>query len=106
VPGVCVDTGGGLPPDITGGHLIDPLKNKHLTLIEFIKLVLTTMVQWLVPLIVIFYIITGLMFIFARGAPEKLKTARTALLYVTIGAAVVLGAWAFAESINTTVQAL
>ena len=94
-----------LPPVATGNTIItDPLGN--VTIYEFIAKALGVAVQILVPLIVIFYVITGLMFITARGAPEKLKIAKMALLYTTIGAAVVLGAWVLAQMIGDTINAI
>jgi len=93
------DTVGGTP-----GHITDPLGG--LTITQFVEKALKAFVDLLIPIIVIFYLITGLMFITARGNPEKLKVAKTALLYVTIGAAVVLGAWVLAQMIDATVKAV
>lgn len=61
-----------------------------------------TLVKFLTPLIVVFFIVSGIMFITARGNPEQLKLAKRALMYTFVGAGVVLGAWAFANLIKTT----
>ncbi|OHA26377.1 MAG: hypothetical protein A3C06_01600 [Candidatus Taylorbacteria bacterium RIFCSPHIGHO2_02_FULL_46_13] len=76
------------------------------TLVQFLALALKAFVDILLPVLVIFYIATGLLFISARGNPEKLKLARAALLYISIGAAIVLGAWAVTEMISATIGAI
>lgn len=96
--------GGGGPgnPNCPAGQICNALGTTDIMV--FLKKALLALVNLLIPIIVLFYIIVGLMFITARGAPEKLKVAKTAFLYVTIGSAVVLGAWALAEMIQTTIQ--
>ena len=51
-------------------------------------------------------IYSGFLFVFARGNDEKLKTAKDALFYSIIGAAVLLGSWAIAEMIASTINTL
>jgi hypothetical protein len=59
------------------------------------------LVGLLAPLIVLFIIIAGVMFVTARGNPEKLNQAKKTITFTLIGAAVMLGAWAFAELIKS-----
>ena len=92
----------GQPPP--NGGLSNPLGSNDIY--AFLAKVLKAFVNLLIPIIVLFYVITGLMFITARGNPAKLTVAKTAFLYTTIGAAVVLGAWALAEMISATIQAI
>ena len=101
VGGVCIE-GPGNPTNCPAGQICNTLGTTDIMV--FLKKALLALVNLLIPIIVLFYIIVGLMFITARGAPEKLKVAKTAFLYVTIGSAVVLGAWALAEMIQTTIQ--
>lgn len=93
----------GEPPDLSGG-LKDPLGN--ITLLGFLEKTLRAFINLLIPIIVLFFLITGLMFILARGNPAKLATAKTAFLYTTIGAGVVLGAWALAQLVSNTINAI
>jgi hypothetical protein len=74
------------------------------TIVEFLHKALNELVSILLPIIVLFYIATGLLFITARGDPAKLKLARTALLYISIGAAIVLGAWVITEMVASTID--
>lgn len=58
------------------------------------------------PVVALAIVYCGFLFVFARGNPDKLKEAKSALFYTIIGAAVLLGAWAIAKMIQTTVLAL
>lgn len=84
------------------GTFTNPLKSN--SIYEFLAMALKALVELLIPIIVLFYVISGLMFITARGNPAKLSLAKMSFLYTTIGAAVVLGAWALAEVISNTVS--
>ncbi len=108
---LCSGGGGntGPPPDSGGGTVSvgtiqNPLSINSIN--EFLAKVLGLLVQLLVPIIVLFYVVTGLMFVTARGKPEKLALARKAFLYTTVGAAIVLGAWVLAEVISNTIDAI
>ena len=92
------DTGGGAT-----GVIPNPLSGIN-NLADLIAKLLTVFVKVLMPFIVIMFIISGLMFITARGNPAKLEVAKKALLYTTIGAAIVLGAWVFAQAIQATIN--
>lgn len=59
-----------------------------------------------VPIVALAIIYSGFLFVFAMGNPEKLKKAKDALLYTLIGAAILLGSWAIATLIVTTVRGL
>ncbi|HEY4499363.1 MAG TPA: pilin [Candidatus Paceibacterota bacterium] len=100
--GVC--GGGPIIPLPGGGGLPNPLGN--LTIYQFLARALAAFVQLLIPIIVIFFLIVGLMYVSARGNPEKLKVAHTALLFTVVGAAVILGAWVLAEMISNTIEAI
>lgn len=72
----------------------------------FIKVVLEGVIKIGIPIIALAIIYSGFLFVAARGAPEKLKKAKDALLYTLIGAAILLGSWAIAQIISNTVLAL
>lgn len=59
-----------------------------------------------IPIIVIAVIFSGYKFIAAQGNPEKLKEAKQTLVYVFVGAAILLGAYAIAEAIVGTITAI
>ena len=54
-------------------------------------------------LCVLAFIFAGFKFVTAGGDTSKLKDARTALLYAAIGTILILGAWAIAEVLRTTI---
>ena len=51
-------------------------------------------------------VVVGFMFVMARGNPEAVQQARSALLWTAIGGILLLGAQALAIVISTTVQSL
>jgi len=99
--GVIFVAGAGNPTSV---GISNPITSPSIT--AFLGVALKSLVNILIPFIVIAYIIVGLMFITARGAPDKLKIAKAALLYVSVGAAIVLGAWALTEMISSTITAV
>lgn len=70
---------------------------------SFIKTILVGLIKIGIPIVALAIIYSGFLFVMARGNPESLKTAKSALLYSVIGAAIVLGAWAIAQLISETV---
>ena len=73
---------------------------------EFLKEILKAVIKIGIPLIVLAIIYSGFLFVTAMGNPEKLTKAKDALLWSLVGAAVLLGAWAIAELIVTTIPKL
>ena len=59
-----------------------------------------------IPLIVLAIIYSGYLFIAAQGSPDKLKVAKDTLLYVIVGAAILLGAYVIAEAVVGTINAI
>lgn len=57
-----------------------------------------------IPLVTLAIIYSGFLFVSAQGNTEKLKTAKQALLYTVIGAALLLGAFVLSEAIQKTVN--
>jgi len=48
---------------------------------------------------VIFIILSGAMFVFARGNEEKITKAKSMLIWTVVGTAVLMGAWAIANAV-------
>lgn len=84
----------------------NPLKTDIDTLPEFIEEVLRIVLKIGIPIITLFIIYAGLLFVMAAGNPEKLKKAKETLLWTLVGAAVLLGAWVIAEAIQGTLTQL
>ena len=58
------------------------------------------------PIIALVIIYSGFLFVTAQGNEEKLRTAKRALLWSIIGAAVLLGSKVIASAIDATISAL
>ncbi len=58
------------------------------------------------PVAVVFIMWSGFLFVSAGGNPEKIKTARTTLLWAIIGLVIVIGAWALAVAFQESLTAL
>ena len=56
------------------------------------------------PVAVLFIVIAGFRFIWARGNPEQLKVAKYNLLYTIVGIGVFFGAWTLASLITNTIN--
>ncbi len=72
----------------------------------FIKTILIGVIKIGIPIIALAIIYSGFLFVTAQGNTEKLKTAKKAITYSLIGAAILLGSWAIAQLISNTVLAL
>lgn len=83
--------------------LANPLGHKINDLPSFVYTVLGIVFDIGAVLSVLAIIYVGFMFVSARGDPEKLTTARRALLYTIIGIAVLLGATLIASVIKNTI---
>lgn len=84
--------------------LANPLKVN--TIQEAIKLFVNAIVRLAIPVIVIFFLWSGLMFIFARGNPEKIKVAKNMFFYTIIGTLLILGAWTITNALVGTVNSI
>ena len=93
-------TGGG-----NSGGLINPLGNTK-TLDGLLGKVLDAIIAIGVVVITIMLVYCGFLFVVAQGNEEKIRTARSALLWTIIGALILLGAKVIAEVISNTVKAL
>ena len=92
------------PCDSAGGKICNRLKTD--SIVDFIKNLLENIIKIGIPIIALAIIYSGFLFVFARGNPEKITSAKEALLYTLIGSALLLGSWALAQLISNTVLAL
>jgi len=94
-------------PCDTSGKICNPLAPRGIVdLNTFIKTFLQGALRIGIPLIALAIIYSGFLFVAARGNTEKIGKAKDALLYTVIGAAILLGSWAIAKLISSTVLAL
>lgn len=96
--GLCGGTGTG------GGGLSNPICTTSLS--QFLANLLRLVAQIAFPIIVLFMVYVGFMFISSQGNPEKLKEARTYFFWAVVGALLVLGAEALSRAIQATVNQL
>lgn len=73
------------------------------SVMQFIKKILDLAVTIGVPILAIFIMYSGFLFITARGDMSKIKDAKNTLLNAIIGGAILLGAWVIAQAIKNTV---
>lgn len=87
----------------TGG-LTNPLKSK--TIEAFFLAILDILLVFALPIIVLFIMYAGFLYVTAQGDPTKIKTAHAALTWSVIGGVIVLGAKLIIDVIQNTVNAL
>lgn len=68
----------------------------------FIANFLKAIVQISLPILTLFIVYSGFMFVTARGNEHKLSEAKTNFMYVILGAILILGAWVLATLIAST----
>jgi type IV secretory pathway VirB2 component (pilin) len=96
--------GGGSIPNTGPTTLDSPLAGSVDDINEFIALVINRIIFPIGSVIIVIMIIyTGFKFVVAQGNPSEIESARRMLLYVVIGAAILLGAAAIAAAITGTV---
>lgn len=70
---------------------------------DFIKKIIEVVLTVGVPIVALAIIYTGFLFVKAQGNPEAIKKAKDSLMYVLIGAALLLGAFVIAQAIGSTI---
>lgn len=88
----------------TSAKILNPISVNNIN--DFIKIILQGAIKIGIPIIALAIIYSGFLFVQARGNPEAIKEAKSALMYTLIGAAILLGAWAIAQLISNTILAL
>ncbi|OGG60817.1 hypothetical protein A2765_01775 [Candidatus Kaiserbacteria bacterium RIFCSPHIGHO2_01_FULL_56_24] len=89
---------------ISTGGLQNPLKFPNIQ--KFIEGVLQAIVMIALPIITVFVVYSGFLFISARGNEAKLSNAKNNFMYVIIGTILILSAWVLATLIGGTVTQL
>src|SRR3989344_35741 len=84
--------------------LQNPLRSQSIA--EFIASALKVLVIVALPIITLFIVISGFMFVLARGNESRLTEAKKNFVYVIIGALLILGAWVIATLIGGAVTQL
>jgi hypothetical protein len=84
--------------------LQNPLQPQYGSIAGFIAGALKALVVVALPIITLFIVISGFMFVAARGNQSKLEKAKENFVYVIIGALLILGAWVLATLIGGTVS--
>ncbi|MBP9715356.1 MAG: hypothetical protein KBD52_02610 [Candidatus Pacebacteria bacterium] len=86
------------------GQICNPIKATSIA--QLLVDILEFVMKIAIPIIALAIIYAGFLFVTARGNSEKLETAKRALLYSLIGAAILLGSLAIAQLVSDTVNAL
>jgi hypothetical protein len=88
----------------TGGALVNPLAATSIT--DLIAKILLYVQGIGLTFLTLMLIYVGFLFVNARGNPEKVGAAKTALLWTVVGGLLLLGASAMAQAIAATAGAL
>jgi hypothetical protein len=105
IPVISFATGVEGEPSDLQGKIINPLGATS-TIPALIQKVLEGALKIGIPIIALAIIYSGFLFVMARGNSEKIGKAKDTLLYTIIGAAILLGSWAIAKMITSTVSGL
>jgi len=82
---------------------IDPITPNITSIPDFIKSILDIAIKVGIPVGTIFIIWAGFLFVTAQGDETKLRKAKSALFWASIGLAVLLGSWLIATAIVGTI---
>ena len=69
---------------------------------DFVAAFLKAVVEISLPILTLFIVYSGFLFVTARGNASKLEKAKENFFYVIIGAILILGAWVLATLISAT----
>ena len=84
----------------------NPLDKSFSSIPLFIAGALKVLVLVSLPIISLFIVYSGFLFVFARGSETALTEAKRNFFYVIVGAILILGAWVIATLIGGTVAQL
>lgn len=88
----------------SGGGLVNPINTCDLA--TFLARLLQLVARIAFPIIVLFIVYIGFLFVSSQGNPEKLKEARGYFVWAVVGALLILGAEALSYAIRETVRQL
>lgn len=86
------------------GSICNPLSADDIP--GFIMQIIEVLLVFAVPLIVLYIMYAGYLFVTAQGNEEQISHAKSALLYALVGGVLVLGANLIIEVVQGTVDAL
>ena len=86
--------------------LESPLKDSINSIPAFIAEVLKAVVTIGLPIITLFIVISGFMFLVAQGNSSKIEKAKENFMWVIVGTLLILGAWVLVTLIAGTVTQL
>src|SRR3989344_6935587 len=89
-----------------GGVLQSPLNAAFSSIPGFIEGALKALVIIALPILTLFIVYSGFLFVSAQGNSSNLEKAKQNFMYVIIGAILILGAWVIATLIGGTVTQL
>lgn len=82
---------------------VNPLKAQSIS--QFLIDLIDVLLVFALPLIVLFIMYAGFLYVTAQGNPGKITTAHTALLWAVVGGVIVLGAKLIVTVIEGTINA-
>lgn len=82
--------------------LENPIKYNNFS--DFVAAITQTAVKVLLPFVVLAFIYAGFLFVKAQGNEKELENAKKAIIWSSVGALILFGAWGFAEIIKTTIE--
>lgn len=86
-------------------HLENPL-HETTTIPQALALIMRALFKIAIPVIVFFFLWTGLSYILALGKPEKLKEVHKMFLWTVIGTLLVLGAYTITNILVGTINTI
>lgn len=98
------DGSGGSLGGTSDGKIDNPLKYNSITAV--LLAILDVLVIFMIPIIILFIIYAGFLYVTARGNQSTIETAHRTLLYAVIGGLLILGARALLAVIQGTVNSL
>jgi len=84
--------------------LLDPLSSSISTIPDFFRAIIEILLVFAIPFVVFFIVWAGFLYVTARGNPQKIAQAHSALLYAIIGGLLILGANLLLDVITNTVN--
>jgi hypothetical protein len=101
---VTTTTGSGNAGGCDAGTLCNPLKVNSIE--ELVLTIINVILVFLLPVIILYIMYAGYLFVTAQGNPGEISRARNALLTALIGGVIVLGARAILEVVKGTINAV
>ena len=96
------DDGGANGSGNSSFSIANPLKVTSIT--GFLTAVIEVILVFAIPIIVLYIMYAGFLFVTANGEPGQLEKARNALLFAIVGGVIILGAFVIIDIIKGTVD--